>query len=70
MQGVRGYSFLVSLVVFAGSLGTFDVLGHSWWVPGVSRDFVEGPWGVREKSGTPQGGWKSLKHNLIFIALS
>ena len=78
MQGVRGSSFfgvigglcgvlgdaLVCLCVPGGSLGvSWDYLGCPW----SSWEFVEGPWGVPEKSGTPQGALEINEMSFFFL---
>ena len=58
---------LVCLGVPGGFLGVSrDYLGCPW----SSWEFVEGPWGVPEESGTPQGALEIIEKQLFFIAFS
>ena len=74
MQGVRGSSFLVSLAVFAGSLGilwcAWAYLVGPWGSPGIIWDVLGAlgslwkvPGGSLRSRGLPRGLWKSLTNN-------
>ena len=55
---------LVCLGVPGGSLGVSrDYLGCPW----SSWEFVEGPWGVPEESGTPQGALEIVDKQLFLL---
>ena len=58
---------LMCLGVPGGSLGVSrGYLGCPW----SSWEFVEGPWGVPEKSGTPQGALEIIEKPFVFMVFS
>ena len=71
-KGCEVPSFWCHWLSLRAPWGSFGVLGRSWWVLGVSQDylgcpwsswvFVEGPWGIIEKSGAPQGASEIENH--------